>query len=59
MSDVEMHLDFSKLGLIPPSFFCESKTKTKEVRQAEKEIIQALKGEARRQFLAYARGEKL
>ena len=53
---VEMRTDFLKLDFIPPSFFCKPKSKTKEEKQAEKEIIQAMKEEARRLFLDYAKG---
>lgn len=55
MSDVEMRTDFLGLNYIPSSFFVKSKSKTKEEKQAEKEIIQTMKEEARRLFLAYAR----
>ena len=58
MSKVEMRADFLKLDFIPPSFFCKPKSKTKEEKQAEKEIIQAMKQEARRLFLEYAKGGK-
>lgn len=58
MSRVEMRMDFFKLGCIPPSFFCKPKSKTKEEKQAEKEIIQAMKEEARRLFLDYTKGGK-
>lgn len=56
MSGIEMRKDFCKLDFIPPSFLCKSKNKTKEQKQAEKEIIQALKEETRRTFLEYAKG---
>lgn len=58
MSRVEMRKDFFKLDFIPPSLFCKLKSKTKEQKQAEKEIIQALKEEGRRLFLEYAKGGK-
>lgn len=58
MSGIEMRKDFCKLDFIPPSFFCKPKSKTKEEKQAEKEIIQALKEETRRVFLEYAEGGK-
>ena len=56
MSGVEMY--FIKPNCIPSSFFCKYKSKTKEERQAEKEIMQTLKEEARRLFLEYAKGGK-
>ena len=58
MSRVEMRTDFFKLDFIPPSFIYKPKSKTKEQKQAEKEIIQAMKEEARRLFLDYAKGGK-
>lgn len=51
-----MREDFFKLDFIPPSFLVKSKSKTKEEKQAEKEIIQAMKEEARRLFLEYTKG---
>lgn len=56
MSGVEMRTDFLKLDFIPSSFLCKPKSKTKEEKQAEKEIIQSMKEEARRLFLDYAKG---
>ena len=56
MSGVEMRTDFLKLDFIPPSFICTPKNKTKEEKQAEKEIIQSMKEEARKLFLEYAKG---
>lgn len=56
MSKVEMRTDFLGPNYIPSSFFFKSKSKTKEEKQAEKEIIHALKEEARRLFLEYAKG---
>jgi len=58
MNRVEMRTDFLKLNCIPPSFFCTPKNKTKEQKQAEKEIMLAMKEEARRLFLEYAKGRK-
>lgn len=58
MSKVEMRTDFFNLGFIPPSFICTPKNKTKEQKQAEKEIMLAMKEEARRLFLEYAKGGK-
>ena len=57
MSKVEMRTDFLGPNYIPSSFFVKSKSKTKEEKRAEKEIIQSLKEEARRLFLEYAKGE--
>lgn len=56
MDGVEMREDFFKLDFIPPSFLVKAKSKTKEEKQAEKEIIHALKKEAIRTFLEYAKG---
>ncbi len=56
MSEVEMRKDFFKLDFVPPSFFYKSRSKTKKEKQAEKEIIHALKEEARRTFLEYTKG---
>lgn len=53
-----MREDFFKLDFVPPSFLVKSKSKTKEQKQAEKEIIQAMKEEARRLFLVYTKGGK-
>ena len=58
MNRVEMRTDFIKLDFIPPSFLVKSKSKTKEEKQAEKEIIQAMKEEGRRLFLEYTKGGK-